>query len=125
MSTTNSFHSNALGVTGFLGGITFTTMVLIMQITEDLPLKEFLITGTAIVSVLLIVSTIGMVHVAFNPKKAGENFAKFLQTLATVGFFGITLMLPFLVHPFTEIGAYVLVIVEIVIIITYVSKRGN
>jgi len=125
MSTTNSFHSNALGVTGFLGGITFATMVLIMQITEDLPLKEFLITGTAIVSIFFIVSTIGMVHVAFNPKKAGENFAKFTQNLATIGFFGIMVILPFLVYPFTNIGAYVLVVVEVGIIIAYVTKRGK
>jgi len=125
MSTTNSFYSNALGVTGFLGGITFASMVLIMQITENLPLKEFLITGTAIISVFFIVSTIGMVHVASDPKKAGEPFAKFTQNLATIGFFGIMLVLPFLVYSFTNIGAYVLAIVESGIIIAYVTKRGK
>ncbi len=125
MSTNNSFHSYALGVTGFLGGITFATMVLIMQIHSEIEYSEWLITGTALVSVLFIISTIGMVHVAYNEKKAGENFANFIKNLATLGFFGLMIVLPFLVLPFSTGGAIMLTVIEGIIGYFFVTKRGT
>jgi len=124
MSNNNTFHSHALGVTGFLGGITIASMVLIMQIHKEIEYSEWLIPGTAIVGTFLIISTIGMIHVASN-EKAGEQFAKLMQKFASIGFFGLMTLLPFIVFPFSQVGAIVLVIIEVIVMILFVSKRGK
>lgn len=125
MSNNNTFHSHALGVTGFLGGITIASMVLIMQIHDEIEYSEWLIPGIAIVGVFFIIATIGMIHVASNEKESGKQFAKLMQRIATLGFFSMMVVLPFMVFPFSGIGAIVLGIIEGVIMILFVSKKGK
>lgn len=125
MLNEGSFHSYALSVTGFLGGITFASMILLMQIQDQFEYGEWLITGTAIVSVFFIISTVGMVHIASNQKEAGKKFTYLMQNMANFGFFGLMALLPFILFPFSHGGAIILAVIETIVIVLFVSKKGK
>jgi hypothetical protein len=80
-----SIHEYALAACAFLGGISFTTMVIVMQ-SEDkfqflpwqkiLNFPELIIGGLAIVSSFVLMATIGMIPVAAN-RKSDHNFCNY------------------------------------------------
>ena len=117
------FHGNALNVTAFLGGTVFAALILMIEVKDSLPHHNMLISGTAIVSVLFVISTIGMTHVASNKKLRDTIFAKSMERLANAGFFGLMLILPFLVFQLTEIGGIGVSIVEAAIIAVFLISR--
>lgn len=114
------FHGHSLSVTSFLGGITFAAMILLIQSRKDIAIPsefptfylDLLITGTAITSVLFIVSSVGMIRIASGERKANEKFSKSMEVFAALGFYGLIALLPLLVLPFLWPGALAVGIVE-------------
>lgn len=117
------FHGNAVNVTAFLGGTVFAALILMIEVKDSIPHHNMLISGTAIVSVLFVISTIGMIHVASNKKLQDTLFAKSMEKLANAGFFGLMLILPFLVFQLTTVGGIGVSITEAVIIGIFVITR--
>jgi len=133
------FHAHALNVTGFLGGITFAAMILIieskdkfvfsppeslMPLIESIPMKlnyaEQLINLAAISSVLFIVSTVGLIRLAAGEKDTKDKYSRFMEYLASAGFIVlIMILLPALVLPFSLIGAIVVFIIGIIMLFGY------
>jgi len=119
------WHSNYLNATAFLGGITFTALVLLMESKEKIPYVDFLIPITALVSFFLIASTIGRVVLASSDE---ERFAKFdivNSVFTLIGFFGLLSLIPFFVLPFTQTGAIGVGIVEIIAMVIYFWALGK
>lgn len=132
--TENTFHSHSLGVTGFLGGIAFAAMILLIQSKNDITLPsdfpsfylDALITGTAISSVFFIVASVGMIRVAAGEKDEKDPFSEAMATFASLGFFGLMILLPLLVWPFLLVGAIFVVIIEAItigIFLRYLPRR--
>jgi len=130
----NTFHSHSLNVTGFLGGITFAAMILLMQSKKDIPIPsnfpsfylEALITATAISSVFFIISSVGMIRVASGEKSEDETFSKAMSVFAGLGFFGLMALLPFMILPFLWEGSLIVAGVEAVtlgIFLKYLLRR--
>ena len=115
-SKENRFFQRSENATAFLGGITFTTMVLLLEFSTDLIYSEILIPGTAIVSVFFIISTVGTVKIAAADIKTDTKFATFVQSCARAGFLGIMVILPLLIVEFSIAGTIVIIVVEVVLI---------
>lgn len=108
------WHGNYLNATTFLGGITFTALVLLIESKEKIVFAEFLIPITALVSFFFIISTIGRVVLASSDEKRFKKFDDVIATFTLMGFFGLLSLIPFFVLPFTPTGAIVVGIVEII-----------
>ena|SRR2546426_7758524 len=121
MSKESTFHVNALNVTAFLGGTVFAALILIVEVKDWFQYREILIAGTATVSVLFIISTIGMIRVASDKKFQGSIFAKAIEGMATAGFFGLMFILPFLVFQLTIAGGITVSVIEAIVIGIFVK----
>jgi len=124
MSDDKTFFSNAVGVTGFLGGITFATMVLLIQSDTKIPNHEFMIPGTAIISVLFIIATVGNMHVTYDSQNKNKKLKNSMGLFAEMGFFGLMIIIPSLVYPFSMYGAVVVVILEVIVIFIFLKYRN-
>lgn len=117
----DAFHTNFSSFTAFLGGITFTVLVLLIQSKEKFLYSDWLIPIAAITGFLLILATLGRVVIVGNAKR-GENFDKVLAVFALIGFFGLALMIPFFILPFNLVATIAVVIIEIVSFVVMVSR---
>lgn len=113
-----SFDSNAITISGFFGALTFTAMVLLMQFADQIKFSEILIPWTAIVSFFFIIVTIGLVN-ANVAKSHPDRFRYVMVFCFLVGFYGLIFVIPALVYSFSEIGAYVILIIEIIIVVLF------
>lgn len=109
-----------VGVQGFLAGITITILVLVIQIKDVFIFNgesyyEILIPGIAITSVFFIICTYGLVNIALGLKKPGTAYARYMDRLVLSGYYGIMIIIPALVLPFTLVGAVVVGAVEIIL----------
>jgi hypothetical protein len=126
-----TLHEYALGVSAFLGGISFTTMTLVMtskdkfeytNLVKTFNLKifpELIIVGLAVVSIFFIVSTIGMIPVATGRIHEQTMFADFAYKAMLVGFYGLCVLFTLLLLPFSLYGAIAIVIISTISIILY------
>jgi len=113
------FNTQVPTISGFFGAITFATMILLMQFSENVKYSEFLIPFTAIISFFFIISTISS---AIDPSSAhlmSNKFRNFVKTCFLLGFYGLMAVIPALVYSFSETGAYILAGIEIITIIIY------
>jgi len=116
-------------VTGFLGGITFAAMILIIQNMSIFDYKipfeisipaypKLLITGTAIISVLFIVPSVGYIRAAAGEFNVPTTYTRYLGKLAEVGFYLLIIgLLPALILPFSTIGAAIVFIFSLVTVL--------
>lgn len=125
MSDGKTFFSNAVGVTGFLGGITFATMILLIQSETKVVNHEYMIPGTAIISVLFIISTIGNMHVSHDSQNKNNKLQYIMGFFAQLGFFGLMVIIPTLVYPFSPAGSVILVILEAIMIFLFFVFRNK
>ncbi|MGI0010387.1 MAG: hypothetical protein ACREAE_03200 [Nitrosopumilaceae archaeon] len=106
-------HEMYGNATAFLGGVTFTAFVLLIQSQEKFLYADWLIPSTAIVSFFLILATFGRVSLATSEK---DNM-KLLTTVATftiIGFFGLMILIPFFILSFNLTGAIIVGIIELI-----------
>ena len=123
MSSNNydNLDTNAITISAFFGALTFTSMVLIMQFSSDIKYSEILISCTAIVSFFFILSTIGFVNFDVE-KKHPDRFRHIIMFSFMAGFYGLILIIPALVYSFTEIGAIVIFIIEVLMVAIFNSS---
>jgi cobalamin synthase len=118
----SAFHGNALNVTAFLGGTVFAVLILIVEVKSTFQYSDILISITAMVSVLFIIATVGMIHVASDKQKyQGSTFAKTIEKLANAGFIGLMFVLPFLVFQLTIVGGIAVSVLEAIVIGIFVK----
>ncbi len=123
----SSFHIHTLTVTSFLGGITFAALILLIQSKNDIAIPagfpnyylDGLITGTAVSTVFLVISSVGMIRTASGERSPDEPFSDAMSIFGSLGFFGIIALLPFLVLPFSIIGAIIVAMTEAITISIY------
>jgi len=113
------FHALGVNATGFLGGITFATMILIIGLPTKLQYSEIIISATAIVSVLFIMATLGMMRVASGIVSENTDFSKYMEGFAGAGFWGLMAILPAIVLQFSVVGGIVIIFTEAVLIIIF------
>lgn len=119
-SKENPFYQHSENTTAFLGGITFTAMILLLEFSTNLIYSEILIPGTAIISILFIMSTVGTLKMKIdNDIKDNTKFPEFVQTCGRAGFFGMMVILPLLIVEFSLIGTIVIIAVEVFLIIMF------
>jgi len=114
-------------VTSFLGGITFAAMILLMQSSEkftvdhqptfllQLMYPDGLILGTAIISVLFIAASIGLIRPASGVGHTEKERLHLMELLASLGFIGIMILLPLLIYPFSPYAAIIIAAVDFAI----------
>ena len=116
-SKENPFYQHSENATAFLGGITFTAMILLLEFSTNLIYSEILIPDTTIFSILFIMSTVSTLKMKIdNNIKDDTKFPIFVQTLGRAGFFGIMALLPVLIVEFSLVGAIVIISVEVFLI---------
>ncbi len=102
------FHTNALNVSAFLGGTTFAAMILIIEMKDRIGFHpNWLISGTAAISVFFIISTVGMMRVASGDVGKETAFAKSMEWFSNIGFFGLLAIIPTLIYQFSQLGGIV------------------
>jgi len=112
------FNPQAPAITAFMGGITFTAMVLLMQSAEKINFSEWLIPATAFVSFLFIITTLGTLvdpqrHIGVEKQHFTVNLI-FLK----IGFIGLIVLIPLIVFSFSLIGSIIIGILELVCYLT-------
>jgi len=116
-----SFNPLLPTVTGFLGAVTFASMILMTQFPDKLQFSEILIPLTAIVSVFFIFATLGGSIDQRNAPLISQGLIKYVQVLFSLGILGMMIILPMIVYSFTWIGAIVLVAIEIIAYFLYLK----
>lgn len=113
------FHQQFLLITSFLGGITFTALIFLIQIKDEYTYAEYLISATALVSLLLVMATLSRLFLATHQDGLHEEYDLFVGLLAVAGLIGFLTIIPFMILPFSLIGAITIGIVEIVLFIIW------
>ena len=109
------FNPQVPTVTGFFGAITFTSLILLMQFSDEIKYAEFLIPFTATISFFFIIVTIGGAIQLDHTKQ----FKKLIVVCFMIGYYGLIFLIPALVFSFSEIGAYVLGAIEVIVVILF------
>jgi hypothetical protein len=121
-------YQQTLTVTGILAGIIFAAMTFLMQSQTQITFphwlpniinyKELLIGGFAVVSVLLILSTVGMITIAAgvidNP-----NYVQIMGLFATLSYDSLIVLIPILVIPFSLAATIAIIIIEIFWVVVF------
>ena len=124
-----SFNPQLPTVTAFLGGLTFTAMILIIQFSENFalsyfpPYPELLISFSAVVSFFFIMSTIGGAVDQRNAALITSNYRSFVYVLLVLAWVGLLILIPAFLLPFSLIGTIVLVIIEVICMIAYIKLQ--
>lgn len=118
--TPYGFNPHVPTVSGFFGGITFATIILLMQFSENIKFSEYLIPLTAIISFFFIIVTIGGSLQQDTVENITTLYRHFIQVCFVIGFYGLIFIIPALVYSFNEIGAYILGGIELVVVIIFI-----
>jgi hypothetical protein len=121
-----SYWVNSLAVTGILAGITFSSLLILIEAKNNIispdwfPWKEdyfvTLMDGMSIVSILFIISAAYQVFVAtYGSAKLSKGFARVVYNLFIGGFVGLMVMIPLLVSSFSPTGAITIIVIEVII----------
>lgn len=127
MGTTKftGFNTQSSAVNAFLGGITFTALVMVSQSHDTFKMADVLIPLTAFTSLLFIIVTLSsMKHDGVHP-----YFFKFNVLLMTIGFSILTVVIiPMIVSTFNYVASLVLtfsamILIAITSIFTVMNKN--
>ncbi len=116
-----SFNPQLPTVTGFLGALTFTALILIMQFSSDIKFSEILISITATVSFLFIIVTLGGAIDQRNSHLITKPFIRFVLVCYTIAIFGMFVILPLLVYSFSLMGTIILIMIEIITVLFWLK----
>lgn len=112
-----NFNTQSPMVNAFLGGITFTALVLVSQSHDTFKMAKFLIPLTAFASLLFIVATLSSMK---EPSKEGSvhpYLFKFNVWLTTIGISVLMVgIIPMIVYNFSYIGYFVTLFSAIILI---------
>ena len=125
------FAEHELTLSGFLGGLTLSSLVLIMQTKEAFEFTpvsayfyypELLIDGLAVIIVFFIMAAVGLVKVASGGTNQNSKFTKIAENCLSVGFYGLCGFIPLLLLPFSIVGSIGVSILIIMCIIWYIKS---
>jgi len=108
-----------ISLNGFLGAITFASMILLIQSAEQIQHSEFLIPGTAIVSIFFIMGTLSSVPALNKKMIMTKNHEKLIVSFTCLGFFGFLIIVPFILATFSIVGAIIVGVIEVISIIIW------
>ena len=127
-------HQQALTALGFFMGLTLTALVLILDATASFrvalgPLSgeeyfQIVVTFVAIVGGLSSVGVVSFLDVGGGLSQKGGFVDQFGTTVFFLSVFGFMGILPLLLAPFTRVGAVVVLVVEVVLVATYLTGRS-
>ena len=123
LSDWNSARTGYLYVNGFLAGIVFTTMVLLIQIQDKISFSEFLIPATAGVAIMFIMGTLSVLFYLAPDAESPKHATKALGGFFLIGLFGLLVIIPLLIAQFTFFGAIGVAIVVVISIAVWI-KHG-
>ena len=126
-------HLPALTVAVFLGGISFTTMAVLMQlqfqsqdefrfepIDKILNYSELVITGLAMSSIFFIVATMGIIPVAAGRILETTRFATYAYNCMFIGFCILCGVFVLMLLPFSITGAIVVAVISVTVYMLFV-----
>lgn len=123
------FGEHGLTLSGFLGGITLSSMVLIMQSKEEFEFEpvsslfyypELLIIGLAAVVILFIISAAGLVLVASGERK--PLYTQTIQKFMSAGLYAVCGFVPLILLPFSLVGA---IVITVIVIMCFIMLSKN
>lgn len=139
-----SFYEHYLIIATFLGGITFTAMVLMIEsndklvfvlpfniqsllpseIIEEFSYSGLLISIAGLTSIFFIVSTVGSLKIINEKIEPEKKFSVFISRITDIGFILlVVILIPFTISSFSALAASVIVILSIIlVVILYISK---
>lgn len=128
-------HQQALTVMGFFTGLTLTSLVLILNSAASFRIPVGPVNGddyfqivTTFVAVVGAISSVGIVaflEVAGGMAPLYSYIDKIGTTCFFVSVFGFMGVLPLLLSPFTQVGALVVLVLEVVLLVTYFVARRS
>ena len=132
-------HQYGLPVSAFLGGISFTIMAFLIEMSVDnefhypiidsipnfMELSELVIAGLAASGTFFIVSSIGMIPVASGRIGELSPLARCAYTCMLVGFYILCGVIALLLLPFSTAGAVAVAIISVVVIVLYSVLYGK
>lgn len=80
---------------------------------------DYLITGTAVTSVLFIVATLGRLNVAMGKVEKGSPFSTGASYFGVAGIYGLLIIMIFVVSEITLIGGIVLGIIIVISLVIF------
>lgn len=117
----------AMIVTGFLGGASFTALLIVLQsptsfdrVVWPLAPGEYLailVTLLSVVCCAFVFSSLEMMRIAAGEVTESSEQSHFATVLLLIGVLGLLLDLPLLLFPFTAYGALIVAGVEAILII--------
>jgi len=129
------YHQNGLLVSGFLGGLAFTALVLVLQASKSFSVPntllgiggesyfEILTASLACISFLSIVASFAMLHVASYIESENSPIALFGEICFVATLMGFAYVLPLLLLPFTTLGSIVVLSLDMILLITFFVLR--
>ncbi len=105
-----NFNSQSPTVNGFLGGITFTALILLIQSPHTFKFIHILIPLTAGVSFSFILAILG----TSMDGNVHRSFFRLNVGFITLGLFGIMLIIPIMVYSFSLYGSIAVGMFEII-----------
>jgi hypothetical protein len=105
-------HGQFVNVTGFLSGISFTALILLIQFSDRFLFSEWLITGTAIVGVFLILASIARIWFIDPANKLSDALIFLTGFVTLAGLFGLIAIIPFILWTVTPIGAIIVAVIS-------------
>jgi hypothetical protein len=121
-------YETTLTVTGVLAGIIFAAMTFLMQsqaqiafpqwLPHILNYKELLIGGLAVVGVLLILSTVGMITIVAGTIEH-HTYKYIMGVFATISYDVLLILIPLLIIPFSLAATIVIIVIEIFWVVVF------
>ena len=111
-SLTPLMHTQYVSVTGYLAGIAFTSMILLIQFSNRFLFSEWLITGTAIIGVFFILASLTRIHLITGEFKKIDAIVNITIFFTAVGVFGFIVIIPLMLWSITALGAIIVAVIS-------------
>ena len=116
-------------VMGFFAGFSITVLVVIMQSPTTFRVPEGFLSGEeyfqilisviSSVSVVCIFSLLSAMEVAGGNAQRGSNLDRFGYICFMIGLFGLVVTVPLLLIPYSEAGALIVFVLELILLFMY------
>ena len=124
-------HQQQLLVIGFLGGIAFTALVLVLQQQRTFEVAEGPMTGVQyfdLLAILIAVTSCACIFGSFTltglaaGKVPSDELRKFAVICFLIGMVGLLVTLPLLLVIFTRFGATIIVALELILALLFLRS---
>ena len=119
------FYRLNVGVAGFLAGIMFAAMSMLIRFYGDMEHGELLIILTAIDCVLFTLYAFGSVQLASARSAGAGRFAELVRWIGSLAMWLFLAVVPFLVLQVTFNGFLAVIVVEAILVALYYALRED